>query len=156
MLYRPLCWGFPDRSACLSFVYRVMEGTASAAPAHGSSSVPPAPRPQSSTLASSRSLLMWRRRVKSEYMRLRQIKRLKKVEEVKVGLVDQWQFCFHMSSSHNVLLIVFASRPCSCPTGRRSSSRPNSWTQSGPGCGSSPSLCRRPAELWPARRCVGC
>ncbi|XP_075894902.1 histone-lysine N-methyltransferase EZH1 isoform X4 [Nelusetta ayraudi] len=67
-------------------IRRVMEATASAAPAPGSGgggSVPPAPRPPSSSSASSHSLLMWRRRVKSEYMRLRQLKRLKKVEEVK-------------------------------------------------------------------------
>uniref|UniRef100_A0A8C5FTH8 [histone H3]-lysine(27) N-trimethyltransferase n=1 Tax=Gadus morhua TaxID=8049 RepID=A0A8C5FTH8_GADMO len=36
----------------------------------------------------SRSLLEWRRRVKSEYMRLRQLKRLKKVEEVKALFVS--------------------------------------------------------------------
>lgn len=75
----------------VSVVQRVMEATASAAPAPGSGgggSVPPAPRPPSSSSASSHSLLMWRRRVKSEYMRLRQLKRLKKVEEVKVGPLD--------------------------------------------------------------------
>ena len=32
-----------------------------------------------------RGLQEWRRRVKSEYMRLRQLKRFRKVEEVKVG-----------------------------------------------------------------------
>lgn len=67
-----------------------MEPTASAAPAvggggGGAGSLPPAPKPPS---LSSHSLLMWRRRVKSEYMRLRQLKRLKKVEEVKVGSLD--------------------------------------------------------------------
>uniref|UniRef100_A0A8C2ZT12 [histone H3]-lysine(27) N-trimethyltransferase n=1 Tax=Cyclopterus lumpus TaxID=8103 RepID=A0A8C2ZT12_CYCLU len=39
----------------------------------------------------SRSLLEWRRRVKSEYMRLRQLKRLKKVEEVKTLFMSNRQ-----------------------------------------------------------------
>uniref|UniRef100_A0A8C3G371 [histone H3]-lysine(27) N-trimethyltransferase n=1 Tax=Cyclopterus lumpus TaxID=8103 RepID=A0A8C3G371_CYCLU len=43
------------------------------------------------TMPPSRSLLEWRRRVKSEYMRLRQLKRLKKVEEVKTNLLNaEW------------------------------------------------------------------
>uniref|UniRef100_A0A8C5GAS0 [histone H3]-lysine(27) N-trimethyltransferase n=1 Tax=Gouania willdenowi TaxID=441366 RepID=A0A8C5GAS0_GOUWI len=56
-------------------------------PATGSAPAPraaaPTPTPPPPTLPSSRSLLEWRRRVKSEYMRLRQLKRLKKVEQVK-------------------------------------------------------------------------
>lgn len=75
----------------VSVFQRVMEPNASAAPpisgGGGGGSVPPTPRPPTSSSASSHSLLMWRRRVKSEYMRLRQLKRLKKVEEVKVGLL---------------------------------------------------------------------
>lgn len=62
-----------------------MEETAAAAPAPGTGAAPPTPRPHPSSFVPTRSLLEWRRRVKSEYMRLRQLKRLKKVEEVKVG-----------------------------------------------------------------------
>ena len=73
-----------------------MEETAAAAAAAAAAAPPPAPlsgptpavsRPQPPANAGppSRSLLEWRRRVKSEYMRLRQLKRLKKVEEVKVS-----------------------------------------------------------------------
>uniref|UniRef100_A0A671XTJ7 [histone H3]-lysine(27) N-trimethyltransferase n=1 Tax=Sparus aurata TaxID=8175 RepID=A0A671XTJ7_SPAAU len=49
------------------------------------------PRPQPSSFAPSRSLLEWRRRVKSEYMRLRQLKRLKKAEEVKTLFMSNRQ-----------------------------------------------------------------
>lgn len=62
-----------------------MEETATAAPSPGTGAAPPTPKPEPSSFVPSRSLLEWRRRVKSEYMRLRQLKRLKKVEEVKVG-----------------------------------------------------------------------
>uniref|UniRef100_A0A672FUR1 [histone H3]-lysine(27) N-trimethyltransferase n=1 Tax=Salarias fasciatus TaxID=181472 RepID=A0A672FUR1_SALFA len=60
-----------------------MEETAAAVPASGTPVTTPTPKPPPSTLANSRSLLEWRRRVKSEYMRLRQLKRLKKAEQVK-------------------------------------------------------------------------
>ncbi|XP_061556596.1 histone-lysine N-methyltransferase EZH1 isoform X1 [Phycodurus eques] len=58
---------------------------ASVAPA----AAPPAPRPQPPLyLGPAHSLLEWRRRVRSEYMRLRQLKRLKKAEEVKAVFVS--------------------------------------------------------------------
>ncbi|KAM3863808.1 histone-lysine N-methyltransferase EZH1 [Diretmus argenteus] len=61
-------------------------------PAPGPGPVPPpTPRPQPSSYAPSRSLLEWRRRVKSEYMRLRQLKRLKKAEEVKALFMSNRQ-----------------------------------------------------------------
>uniref|UniRef100_A0A671XTS6 [histone H3]-lysine(27) N-trimethyltransferase n=1 Tax=Sparus aurata TaxID=8175 RepID=A0A671XTS6_SPAAU len=68
-----------------------MEETAAAASAPGTGAAPPAPRPQPSSFAPSRSLLEWRRRVKSEYMRLRQLKRLKKAEEVKTLFMSNRQ-----------------------------------------------------------------
>ncbi|XP_077590507.1 histone-lysine N-methyltransferase EZH1 [Stigmatopora nigra] len=53
----------------------------------GEASIPtaaPTPKPPPSAyLGAQHSLLEWRRRVRSEYMRLRQLKRLKKAEEVK-------------------------------------------------------------------------
>ncbi|KAM7386987.1 hypothetical protein PAMA_009559 [Pampus argenteus] len=64
-----------------------MEETA----AETASPAPPTPRPQPSSCAPSHSLLEWRRRVKSEYMRLRQLKRLKKVEEVKTLFMSNRQ-----------------------------------------------------------------
>lgn len=70
-----------------------MEETAAAAPAPGTGATPPNPRPQPSSFAPSRSLLEWRRRVKSEYMRLRQLKRLKKAEEVKASYSTYRQLC---------------------------------------------------------------
>ncbi|XP_067332363.1 histone-lysine N-methyltransferase EZH1 isoform X3 [Channa argus] len=68
-----------------------MEEAANAAPAPGTSAAPPTPRPQPSSFAPSCSLLEWRRRVKSEYMRLRQLKRLKKAEEVKTFFMSNRQ-----------------------------------------------------------------
>ncbi|XP_073350025.1 histone-lysine N-methyltransferase EZH1 isoform X3 [Pagrus major] len=68
-----------------------MEETAAAASAPGTGAAPPTPRPQPSSFAPSRSLLEWRRRVKSEYMRLRQLKRLKKAEEVKTLFMSNRQ-----------------------------------------------------------------
>uniref|UniRef100_A0AAQ5Z3Q7 [histone H3]-lysine(27) N-trimethyltransferase n=1 Tax=Amphiprion ocellaris TaxID=80972 RepID=A0AAQ5Z3Q7_AMPOC len=47
--------------------------------------------PQPASFVPSRSLLEWRRRVKSEYMRLRQLKRLKKAEEVKTLFMSNRQ-----------------------------------------------------------------
>ncbi|XP_051904369.1 histone-lysine N-methyltransferase EZH1 isoform X2 [Hippocampus zosterae] len=50
---------------------------------------PPAPKPQPPLyLGPAHTLLEWRRRVRSEYMRLRQLKRLKKAEEVKAVFVS--------------------------------------------------------------------
>uniref|UniRef100_A0A8D3CRW2 [histone H3]-lysine(27) N-trimethyltransferase n=1 Tax=Scophthalmus maximus TaxID=52904 RepID=A0A8D3CRW2_SCOMX len=61
-----------------------MEDTAAADPGTpGTGAAPPTPRPQPPSFAASRGLLEWRRRVKSEYMRLRQLKRLRKAEDVK-------------------------------------------------------------------------
>ncbi|XP_051243421.1 histone-lysine N-methyltransferase EZH1 isoform X3 [Dicentrarchus labrax] len=68
-----------------------MEETASAAPAPTTGAAAPTPRPQPFTFAPTRSLLEWRRRVKSEYMRLRQLKRLKKAEEVKTLFMSNRQ-----------------------------------------------------------------
>ncbi|XP_057672953.1 histone-lysine N-methyltransferase EZH1 isoform X1 [Corythoichthys intestinalis] len=49
----------------------------------------PTPKPQPSIYhGAPHSLLEWRRRVRSEYMRLRQLKRLKKAEEVKAVFVS--------------------------------------------------------------------
>lgn len=63
-----------------------MEETTAAGPEPGSgAAAPAAPKPQPPSFVPSRSLMEWRRRVKSEYMRLCQVKRLKKVEKVKVG-----------------------------------------------------------------------
>ncbi|XP_069004779.1 histone-lysine N-methyltransferase EZH1 isoform X4 [Embiotoca jacksoni] len=73
---------------------RVMEETAAAAPAPSTGvapPTPPTPRPPPPIFAPSRSLLEWRRRVKSEYMRLRQLKRLKKAEEVKTLFMSNRQ-----------------------------------------------------------------
>ncbi|XP_035510425.1 histone-lysine N-methyltransferase EZH1 isoform X2 [Morone saxatilis] len=68
-----------------------MEETASAAPAPSTGAAALTPRPQPFTFAPTRSLLEWRRRVKSEYMRLRQLKRLKKAEEVKTLFMSNRQ-----------------------------------------------------------------
>ncbi|XP_070836959.1 histone-lysine N-methyltransferase EZH1 isoform X4 [Chaetodon trifascialis] len=74
----------------LSTQSALMEETAAPAPAPGTGAAPQTPRPQPS-FAPSRSLLEWRRRVKSEYMRLRQLKRLKKAEEVKTLFMSNRQ-----------------------------------------------------------------
>ncbi|KAF7656981.1 hypothetical protein LDENG_00033600 [Lucifuga dentata] len=68
-----------------------MEETAAPLPATATGTVTLNSRPQVSLYAPSRSLLEWRRRVKSEYMRLRQLKRLKKVEEVKALFMSNRQ-----------------------------------------------------------------
>jgi len=74
-----------------------MEDEAAAAPAPGTGVAPSTPRPQPLPFVPSRSLLEWRRRVRSEYMRLRQLKRLKKADEVKVGQVS--------SNLHSVFML---------------------------------------------------
>uniref|UniRef100_A0A3Q0RRL0 [histone H3]-lysine(27) N-trimethyltransferase n=1 Tax=Amphilophus citrinellus TaxID=61819 RepID=A0A3Q0RRL0_AMPCI len=66
-----------------------MEETAATAP--GTDVAPSTPRPLSASFTPSRSMLEWRRRVKSEYMRLRQVKRLKKAEEVKTLFMSNRQ-----------------------------------------------------------------
>ncbi|KAM7371903.1 hypothetical protein PAMP_009104 [Pampus punctatissimus] len=68
-----------------------MEETAAETASPATGVPPPTPRPQPSSCAPSHSLLEWRRRVKSEYMRLRQLKRLKKVEEVKTLFMSNRQ-----------------------------------------------------------------
>ncbi|XP_076000170.1 histone-lysine N-methyltransferase EZH1 [Genypterus blacodes] len=68
-----------------------MEETAAPCPAAGTGVAAPTSRPQTASFAPSRSSLEWRRRVKSEYMRLRQLKRLKKAEEVKALFVSNRQ-----------------------------------------------------------------
>uniref|UniRef100_A0A8C6KHB5 [histone H3]-lysine(27) N-trimethyltransferase n=1 Tax=Nothobranchius furzeri TaxID=105023 RepID=A0A8C6KHB5_NOTFU len=64
---------------------------ATVALAPASAAVPSTPRPPPCSFTLSRSLLEWRRRVKSEYMRLRQLKRLKKVDEVKTLFMSNRQ-----------------------------------------------------------------
>ncbi|KAM9843837.1 histone-lysine N-methyltransferase EZH1 isoform 2-T2 [Aulostomus maculatus] len=78
-----------------------MEVTTADASAPATGTLPPTPRPQSSCYVPSRSLLEWRRRVKSEYMRLRQLKRLKKVEEVKTLFMSNRQKIEHQASILN-------------------------------------------------------
>ncbi|KAM9746036.1 histone-lysine N-methyltransferase EZH1 [Menidia menidia] len=68
-----------------------MEDTAAAVSTPDTGVAPSTPRPQPSSFAPSRSLLEWRRRVRSEYMRLRQLKRLKKADEVKTLFMSNRQ-----------------------------------------------------------------
>uniref|UniRef100_A0AAY5EH74 [histone H3]-lysine(27) N-trimethyltransferase n=1 Tax=Electrophorus electricus TaxID=8005 RepID=A0AAY5EH74_ELEEL len=77
-----------------------------------------------------RSLVQWRRRVKSEYMRLRQLKRFRKAEEVKVGTVSHTHTHTHsylpllsltlshtLPLSHTHLHTLFAMRPLTTVAG---------------------------------------
>uniref|UniRef100_A0A1A7Z4H0 [histone H3]-lysine(27) N-trimethyltransferase n=1 Tax=Iconisemion striatum TaxID=60296 RepID=A0A1A7Z4H0_9TELE len=68
-----------------------MDETTTPASAPASGIAPSTPRPPPCSFTLSRSLLEWRRRVKSEYMRLRQLKRLKKVDEVKTLFMSNRQ-----------------------------------------------------------------
>ncbi|XP_041863038.1 histone-lysine N-methyltransferase EZH1 isoform X1 [Melanotaenia boesemani] len=68
-----------------------MDDTSAAAPAPSTGVAPSTPKHQPSSFVPSRSLLEWKRRVRSEYMRLRQLKRLKKADEVKTLFMSNRQ-----------------------------------------------------------------
>ncbi len=61
--------------------------------------------PQTCAAKPPRSLLEWKKRVKSEYMRLRQLKRFRKAEEVKVEGLLQYYFSFLYS--FNIIYSAF-------------------------------------------------
>ncbi len=63
--------------------------------------------PQTCAAKPPRSLLEWKKRVKSEYMRLRQLKRFRKAEEVKVEGLLQYCFNFSFLYSFNIIYSVF-------------------------------------------------